>query len=92
MSTEGTISDLNIDWTSSDDNGEVDNRSSNVDRNVVEDPPICVASSDDDRVDNRLVTVEDPSTVVAINVRGMLEQGVVRPVASVVEFLGICRP
>ena len=88
MSTEGTISDLNIDWTSSDDNGEVDNRSSNVDRNViVEDPSISVASSDDDReVNNRLVTVEDPSTVVAINVKGMLEQGIVRPMASVVKF------
>jgi hypothetical protein len=85
MSTEGTISDLNIDWTSSDDNGEVDNRSSNVDKNV-EEPLINVASSDDDRVDNRLVTVEDPSSVVAINVKGMLEQGIVRPMASVVEF------
>ncbi|KAK0571946.1 hypothetical protein LWI29_023847 [Acer saccharum] len=34
---------------------------------------------------DRLVTVEDPSKVVTINTRGMLEQGVVRAMASIVE-------
>ncbi|KAK1561765.1 hypothetical protein Q3G72_000119 [Acer saccharum] len=34
---------------------------------------------------DRLVTIEDPSKVVSINTRGMLEQGVVRAMASMVE-------
>ncbi|KAK4838711.1 hypothetical protein QYF36_015845 [Acer negundo] len=64
MSSDHTISDLDINWSSSDDDEEVDSRIQNADRRV---------------------TIEDPSTPVSINTRGMLEQGVVYAIASAVE-------
>ena len=64
MSSDHTTSDLNINWTPSDDDGGVDSRLHNVDRRV---------------------TIEDPSTPVSINARGMLEQGAVYAIASAVE-------
>ena len=63
MSSDHTTSDLNINWTPSDDDG-VDSRSHNV---------------------YRRVTIEDPSTPVSINARGMLEQGAVYAIASAVD-------
>ncbi|KAK0590525.1 hypothetical protein LWI29_028418 [Acer saccharum] len=63
---------------------------------TVSEPQYSWTSNDtvgkDDGVDsgtqdvNRLVTIEDPSKVVTINTRGMLEQGVVRAIAGLVEF------
>ncbi|KAK4856376.1 hypothetical protein QYF36_016892 [Acer negundo] len=64
MSSDHTISDLDINWSSSDDDQGVDSRIQNVDRRV---------------------TIEDPSTSVSINARGMLEQGAVYAIASAVE-------
>ena len=49
------------------------------------------SESEDDGVDSgtqdvdRLVTIEDPSNVVSVNTRGMLEQGAVRAIVSMVE-------
>ncbi|KAK1554040.1 hypothetical protein Q3G72_006963 [Acer saccharum] len=51
MSSDHTTSDLDINWTPSDDDGGVDSWSHNVDRQV---------------------TIEDPSTPVSINARGIL--------------------
>ncbi|KAK0592937.1 hypothetical protein LWI29_028019 [Acer saccharum] len=64
MSSDHTISDLDISWSPNDDDGEVDSRTRDVDRRV---------------------TVEDPSTPVSINARGMLEQGAMYTVASAIE-------
>ncbi|KAK0596670.1 hypothetical protein LWI29_017906 [Acer saccharum] len=63
MSSDHTISDLDINW-SNDDDGGVDSRTRDVDRRV---------------------TVEDPSTPVSIDARGILEQGAVYAIASAVE-------
>ncbi|KAK1568563.1 hypothetical protein Q3G72_026020 [Acer saccharum] len=64
--------------------------------NTVLEPQYSWTSNDtvgkDDGVDSgtqdvdRLVIIEDPSKVVTINTRGMLEQGVVRAIAGLVEF------
>ena len=69
MSNDDTISDLNINWTPSDDDGGVDNRTRDVDRRVtVEDPLTTVSINARDMLEQGAVyaiasTVEHPEYV-----------------------------